>query len=169
MNTRPILLGGSLLLPALAFGQVAAPIQTASALVRILAPTAATTMEDMAGDVATTVTAGEVEVKPSAGPQKKAAPGLRPASFQVTGRKGSTFALALPSDTECVLKAPDATIAVKHFQVSVAGAPPTAHPGGLTLDAEGSQAFQVGVTLVVAPGQPKRVYAGHFDVTMAYN
>lgn len=148
-----------------AFGQTFG-LGTAQALVTICAPFSAGETEAFAADLPTVPPAGgDLEVDPA----RKPAPGQpHPAAFQVVGRKDAAFGLVLPDAAACALTAPGASLRVKAFKVSVAGGPATASPGGLALDPKGLQAFKVGATLAVAPGQPRRTYVGQFKVTLAY-
>jgi hypothetical protein len=156
------LLAGPLFSQAIGVASVTA---TGLVTVSLRAPDAAEETDPMGGDLVSGTVSGQVVVDPS-GKSRTASP-LKAASYKVSGRQGAALAVALPS--QCLLTAPGATLVAKDFKVSVAGAPATDHPGGLTLDPRGGLAFKVGATLELGPGQPKAAYAGRFNVTLAYN
>lgn len=164
-------LGVGLLLPMLAFAQEAKPV-SAMASVNIMAkPMSASQVGELTGEVVAGNQDREVVIDPSqalaAG--KRGARAVRPASYDVSGRKSATFALTLPTGEGITLNAAGATLAVKQFRVSVDGGPATANAGGLTFTKGRPQNFKVGATLLVGAGQPRRAYQGNFNVTLAYN
>lgn len=154
-----------LLLPGALWAQPA-PQAQAQASVIILARTLSVRKAvEFAGNLAAGTEAREVVVDPTLGSVNPILPG----SYELAGRKDSTFALALPGATSVTLNGAGASMAVKQFRLSVNGGPATDNAGGLVFNRGRSQNFKVGATLVVAAGQPKRAYAGNFNMTLAYN
>jgi hypothetical protein len=95
------------------------------------------------------------------------APTATNAAYTVGGKSSTTYAITLPATitvTESVTST-SMTIGTLLARTASAGA------NGLTgtLDGTGADSFTVGGTLTVPAGQATGVYAGTFDVTVAYN
>jgi len=88
-----------------------------------------------------------------------------PASYTVTGTGLATYAITIPTASFNVVNTtdvvPHATMAVTAMECSYA----LLHSAFL---AGGTDAFTVGGTLTVASGQVAGIYAGTFNVTVAY-
>jgi hypothetical protein len=90
------------------------------------------------------------------------------AAYDVTGMASTTYALTLPATitvTETVGLIETMTIGTLLARFNGAGADAVIS----TLDGSGDDSFTVGGTLTVPAGQTEGIYAGTFDVTVAYN
>jgi hypothetical protein len=90
------------------------------------------------------------------------------AAYTVAGQASTTYALTFGAPTITVTKAVTLeTMTIGTLLVRFNGAGADAVTS--TLDGTGADSFTVGGTLSVAAGQVAGVYAGTFDVTVAYN
>ncbi len=86
--------------------------------------------------------------------------GASAASFTVLGQPSATYSITLPSSSTLTFAVSN-TMTVDTF---------TSSPSGTgTLSAGGSQTLNVGGTLNVGASQATGLYAGSFNVTVAYN
>jgi hypothetical protein len=138
----------------------------ATASVTILDPAAALELEESGSELVSARINGDLAAGAGSPPGEFT---LRPTAYRVAGRSGAAFALALPDPEQSALTAPGARLPIQGFRVSVAGEAATGHPAGMVLDGEGRQDFQFGVTLRVPHGQPRALYRGRINLTMAYN
>ena len=84
------------------------------------------------------------------------------AAYSVAGSAASTYAITLPSSITISNGIPANDMTVNGFTSTK-----TLNVG--TLDGAGHDTFGVGATLNLANAQPAGVYAGTFNVTIAYN
>ena len=83
-----------------------------------------------------------------------------PATFDVTGDSGSTYAINLPSADVTITSTALDTMIVNAF---------SSNPSGTSTLVGGVDSIAVGATLNVGAAQPAGVYVGTFDVTVDYN
>jgi len=90
------------------------------------------------------------------------------AQYTVTGEPAYTYAITLPTDITITHTNGTNTMLIDELLAkSASGTEAWAATG--TLDGSGSETFTIGATLNVSAGQLAGVYAGTFDVTVAYN
>jgi hypothetical protein len=143
---------------------------SAEATATVLEPASASQTEEPGLEVLSGPLAAELPAASAAPSAARATTRvLKPVAYQVLGRSGTAFAVALPDAARSALHAPEANLPVKGFQLLVPGGSAAGAPGGMALDAAGHQDFKVAVVLEVPDNQPKAVYRGRLDVTLAYN
>lgn len=119
--------------------------------------------------VASAAAAGTVEQTAAASPARTGIgvtlgsdAAVSAATFSVTGDRGATYAIMLPSGMQAATHANGAD--------EVTFTPFSNLPGGAgLLDAEGAQTIYLGGTFHIAQRQRPGEYTGTFDVTVAYN
>jgi hypothetical protein len=168
----------ALLATTAAFGQSAATVSDVPVSVRIFKPLTLSLVNGglSFGDVFSDATGGTVTLDPQSDTRTAAGPALgslsnaAAAKFQVTGRRGATYAIALPVDGTVTLTGNGAPMTVNGFKASVAGAAP-ANPatGHLPSTDNATETFKVGAVLSVNANQVDGDYTGTFAVTVAYN
>jgi hypothetical protein len=96
------------------------------------------------------------------------APLMSLASYTVTGEASYTYAITLPSTITVTKVSGTETMTIGTLLAkSTSGT--ESHTATGTLAAGGTESFTVGGILTVTAGQAAGVYAGTFDVTVAYN
>lgn len=119
------------------------------------------------GKIVPTSAAGTVEVTP-AGARTFAGGALvfqndptsfTAAEFTVTGENNAGYSIVLPADGAVTLTGAGTPMPLDDFSTNASG----------TLNASGTETFQVGATLNVGVNQTPGTYTGSFNVTVAYN
>jgi hypothetical protein len=180
MNYLPrLFLGAAFLAPLAASGQVNTATQASNpASVRIYIPIQLSVGTNLSfGDVFAAGTSSTVVLDPVAGGRTLTGGGslgtasvAAPASFTVSGKRGASYAITLPSDTAVTLAGPGTALVVKTFQASVAGGAASSAPTGtISGTTPFNQTFTVGATLVVAANQTDGNYSGNYAVTVTYD
>lgn len=94
-------------------------------------------------------------------------PAATNAAYTVSGANNATFTITLPSTITVTESGTSTTMTIDNLNARVGGAGADATTG--TLSVAGVATFSVGGTLKVAVDQVAALYAGIFDVTVAYN
>jgi len=92
------------------------------------------------------------------------------ASYNVTGRKGDTYAVTLPASITIAIASSSAAtdkMTVTAFKARFLGASADAVTSKISND--GTDSFIIGATLTSIASQNPGIYSGTFDVTIDYN